>query len=313
MTTTDPLHPRIKNGTFTDRTFTPSPLTFTAGDINHGGGYDDVQVNENGTTSYTKDDVGHRENGFAVEYKNGGGYYMLDGEFVHEPDGGELGLELRYVTDGTQYWSAEVDGHSVEAWRSADHTVEFYRDGVLSRTGEPAVTRADGSEEWWVDGVHYPDAIPAPGVGSGMDQGQYTTAVGAKYDRATSIAEIVKSLRADMAVAQTVGIIPAAATFTVTRPNGTVTIQVRGLADLDVYTFDENRRGRYTEKTRKMLDRLQKIGDAYSRSTTDVMTDYFNYSHYTFVEVEDEFSARYRAKEAAAAKAARAAKSATRP
>jgi hypothetical protein len=303
---------RLGNGTWTNKEQTPSPLSFTAHDVPFGtGGYDDVQVGENGVTKYLKDGKGHRENGFAIEYARGGGYYMLGGEFVHEPDDGELGLELRSVTDGIQRWAAEADGHSIEAVRHPDYTVEFFRDRVLSRTGEPAVTRADGSEEWWVDGVPFPGVIPSPGAGSGTD-GRYTTTVGSKYVNGIPATDIATQLREDIKIAQAAGVIPVTATVRVTAPNGTVRIEVRGMADADVYVYDDGDRRRYSPKTRRMIDRIQKIGDAYGRSTTDYMGDYSKYSPYVFVELEDEFSANWRVTEAAKAKAKRAAKATAR-
>jgi hypothetical protein len=306
MSNVTDITPRLKNGEWTEKTYSAPVIELLADDL-------DAQVTVVQTGDHTfehrRGHVLHREDGFAIEFGDGRGLYALNGDIVNPPDNGDLGLRLRYVVSGSQFWSSEVDGRSYEAVRHENGDMEFFRDGVAHRDGDPAVIWADGSEYWIVDGVRHPGATARSGTGS--SDGQYTTSIGSKYDGYVDVADVAKKVRVDLKRAHAAGVLPAAATLSVTTDKfaggQSIHVEVRGMFDSEIFEPTDDGH-HHTAKTAKMLKRVEEICDAYGKSTSDWQSDYHHTVFYTSVTAESERSAAWRLNEVAKKKAVRLAK-----
>jgi hypothetical protein len=115
-----------------------------------------------------EDDVLTREDGPALVLSNGTEEWYRNG-VLHRDDGPAVSLFLYKEEDGTslfdQYWytdgklNREGDLPAVER---ANGCLEWYIEDVRTRVGAPAITKLDGSEFWYLDGVlHREDDEPA--------------------------------------------------------------------------------------------------------------------------------------------------------
>lgn len=141
----------------------------------------------------------------------------------------------------------------------------------------------------------------------------YTTAVGGKYTGFRDVADVAKDVRQDLKAARDAGYLPEDVTFAVTTSKFSggqaMDITVRGLTDDLIYEDDPaswHSGRRYSAEAIEIRDRIEAIGKAYDRSTTDMQTDYFNVTYFCNAQLEDEQSARWREHEAARRKAAKA-------
>ena len=141
----------------------------------------------------------------------------------------------------------------------------------------------------------------------------YTTAVGGKYTGWRDVASIAKDVRTDLKAAQAAGYLPADLKFAVVTDKyaggQSMRVRVQGMSDDDIYEEDPTSWSsgrRYAQPALEIRERVVAIAGAYGRDTTDIQTDYFNVTYYSFVDLEDEQGAAWREQQAAARKAARA-------
>jgi hypothetical protein len=90
-------------------------------------------IHSDGAQFWYKNGKLHRDNGPAVIYANGTLRWYFNGELHREDD------KPTVVTPKVMYWC--IDG-------------KLHRDN-----GEPAVIHADGTEEYWIDGVQQPNPV----------------------------------------------------------------------------------------------------------------------------------------------------------
>ncbi|MFE6967196.1 hypothetical protein ACFVAJ_19030 [Agromyces sp. NPDC057679] len=297
-----------KTGQWANKTQTPAELSLHAApDL---GGYDEVIVDEYGTTRYMKAGAPHREDGPAIVFKSGDSYHALNGDHVGVP-GDDSRFQLLHVTDGNQFWRyTDEDGLDYDALVEPDGKTTFMKDGSYHRAGDPAVIYPDGSEEWWVDGTFY-EVFPGGGRPTEDPDGMYPTRFGAKYTEWRSVTEISKDLRKDFELARRAGVFPPHLTISVRSEKysggQSINVTVDGLTDAEIYTEDPRYPGerRYTELVGKMKDRLERITKQYNRSRTNSMVDYFDESYYSSVTIHDERATAFWAREKEAAKARR--------
>ncbi|KQO98832.1 hypothetical protein [Leifsonia sp. Leaf264] len=308
-----------KPGTFVSHVLSDADfgeLTSTAA-----GGYDTVEVNEHGTTQYFKTSADgsralHREDGHAVVYRDGGGYYMLDGNYLFEPFSDDVKLELRYThtdADGirTQYWAYDEDGHSWEAHIEEGGVHRYFHDGQPHRLGDPAVVHPDGSEEWWRDGVKYDIFAEGDEYLGDAWNGQFR---GAKYDGTyPDVAKVAASVRQDFKYAQKAGLIPDHATWTVNTDKyaggQSIHVVINGLTDAETRDPKEYAPYALNDRTARMEKRLEAIIEQYGRHTIDRGGDYTRASgsFIPFVRTATDRDQEYAAAEKAKASAKRAA------
>ena len=167
---------------------------------------------------------------------------------------------------------------------------------------------------------------------------QYERSYGYKYHEApaySSAAEIAKLIRAEIKVAVAEGLLPGAPVkYSVTSQSysggQSVDVEVQnwdgawvvcdgGQGCRDVWCVNRNdptyahaaqEHKVLSEEAAVALVTLERIHDAYNHDGSDVMTDYFDVRYYGTVKFESEWGAEYRAKQAAARKAKKAAKQA---
>ena len=96
-----------------------------------------------GDTLYYKDSkhtILHRDNGPAVEYKDGSGAWYKDNK-LHRVGGPAITLLL---TSGNPFYTMEITLHAGDkAW---------YQNNYLHRTDGPAVERHNGQKLWYING-----------------------------------------------------------------------------------------------------------------------------------------------------------------
>ena len=90
----------------------------------------------------------HREDGPAIEYKDGSKAWALNGLW-HRADGPAVEM-----ADGSKQWWVDGKRHREDgpAVERADGSKEWWVDGQRHRLDGPAVEQADGFKAWWVDG-----------------------------------------------------------------------------------------------------------------------------------------------------------------
>ena len=102
-----------------------------------------IVTDANGDTLYYKDSkytILHRDNGPAVEYKDGSEAWYKDNE-LHRVGGPAITLLL---TSGNPFYTMEIALHAGDkAW---------YQNGNLHRTDGPAVKRNNGTQLWYING-----------------------------------------------------------------------------------------------------------------------------------------------------------------
>ncbi len=80
----------------------------------------------------------------------------------------ENGNRLWFKEDGETFH--REDGPALE---HADGTKEWWVDGLLHREDGPALEHADGTKEWWVDGERHREDGPAIEYGGGSRKEWY--------------------------------------------------------------------------------------------------------------------------------------------
>lgn len=145
-----------------------------------------------------------------------------------------------------------------------------------------------------------------PGKKAIVDDGQYRTVTGAKFDdQWHSAADVARNVRADLKAAVAAGEFPPGVTFSVRSESyaggQSVRAEIRGLTNAQIFDpeLDDDRHGsaRYSAETREMLAKLESYVDAYNKTTSDPYTDYHDNRYFGFANVETERGAEWRAKE----------------
>ena len=105
-------------------------------------------VDNQGTVTWYKDDLCHREDGPAIELTDGTKIWYRNSKY-HREDGPAIERE-----DGTKIWyrSGEVHREDGPAAILSNGDKYWYQHGKRHRTDGPAVEFTDGCKEWWVDG-----------------------------------------------------------------------------------------------------------------------------------------------------------------
>lgn len=116
---------------------------------------DGPSTEEDGTKTWYKDGVKHREDGPAIEDANGTRSWYKNGK-IHR-DGDEPAVER---ADGTKWWYKNGLCHREDgpAVISANGTKEWYINGKRHRIEGPAIERADGRKFWY----HQDELRPGP-------------------------------------------------------------------------------------------------------------------------------------------------------
>ncbi|HNC57662.1 MAG TPA: hypothetical protein PLP33_19650 [Leptospiraceae bacterium] len=107
-----------------------------------------VIVGEFRTLQYIKNGKHHREDGPAIEYKNGTKEWWVEGK-RHRIDGPAI-----EESDGTKYWHKEGNLHREDgpAIEESDGTKYWHKEGNLHREDGPAIEYADGIKRWFIEG-----------------------------------------------------------------------------------------------------------------------------------------------------------------
>ena len=102
-------------------------------------------------TAYYKDGKLHREDGPALEWKNGKKEWYHKG-IPHREDGPAI-----QNPDGTKEWYRHGRRHRIDgpAIERPDGTKEWYQDGRRHRIDGPAVEKANGKVKWYRDNSEY--------------------------------------------------------------------------------------------------------------------------------------------------------------
>jgi hypothetical protein len=120
-----------------------------------------------------------------------------------------------------------------------------------------------------------------------------------------NITEIAKRMRVNLRNAQSVGMLPAGAKFSVTTDRfsmgQSIDVTVKGMPDSWTYGEPvEGRLGRpYSDAATAMMKAIEGMLGEYNRDRSDAMTDYFDVWFYSHVTIEDERSAKFWAEEKA--------------
>lgn len=145
-------------------------------------------------------------------------------------------------------------------------------------------------------------AIPSEPTVSGSEM--YPERKGSKYTGYRDAALIAKDVRTDIKAALKSGELPTSAgghdvTYSVTcdKYSGgqAVNVEVRGLADADIYDGrDDYGNRKSSQAARQIKDRVEAIAGAYNKSATNSQIDYFSETYYSRVRIEDESGAAFR-------------------
>ena len=139
----------------------------------------------------------------------------------------------------------------------------------------------------------------------------YPATTGSKFGGHRPITEIAKDIRGDLKEAQAKGYLPKHLKFSVTVDKGSwtssVQVEVQGGTDEQIYSPEKDTWGhaKFSEDAKELKKRVEGIAAAYNQSRTNSQVDYFQETYYSRVVLEDAHAAKYRAKEAAEAKAKR--------
>ncbi|MGK3708557.1 hypothetical protein [Arthrobacter sp. IK3] len=135
---------------------------------------------------------------------------------------------------------------------------------------------------------------PRAKVEQGYQQGLLTT--GEKHDPYRDITAVAADIRTELKEAAAGNYLPAGLTYSVrtSRFSGgqSVDITVRGVPDedrLDPDKYDETYKiYGWRDEAEELRKRVEEIANAYNRVDTDTQADYFNYSYYAHVTLEDD-------------------------
>lgn len=112
-------------------------------------------ITEEGVEEYRLNGVLHRINGPARVWPNGDGEYYQNGR-LHRADGPAI------IRHGRQMWMVNgilhrEDGPAID---HGDGGYEYYQNHVRHRVDGPAVVRANGIQEFWINGELIKQVIP---------------------------------------------------------------------------------------------------------------------------------------------------------
>ncbi len=139
----------------------------------------------------------------------------------------------------------------------------------------------------------------------------YPATTGSKFTGYRPATEIAKDVRNDLKEAQAKGYLPKHLKFSVTVDKGSLTssikVDIQGASDEQIYSAEKNDWGhaKFSDEAKELQNRVEGIAKAYNQSRTNSQVDYFQETYYSRVTLEDEHSAKYRAKEDSEAKAKR--------
>lgn len=133
-----------------------------------------------------------------------------------------------------------------------------------------------------------------------------------------NITEIAKRMRVNLRNAQSVGMLPEGAKFSVTtdRFSGgqSIDVEVRGMPDSWTYTTRESIYGGeeriYSDAAQATVKAIEQMLAEYNRDRSDIQSDYFDVWFYSHVKIESESHAAWRIDDAAKRKARAAARKA---
>lgn len=133
-----------------------------------------------------------------------------------------------------------------------------------------------------------------------------------------NITEIAKRMRVNLRNAQSIGMLPAKAKFSVTtdRFSGgqSIDVEVRGMPDSWTYTTRESIYGGekrvYSDAAQATVKAIEQMLGEYNRDRSDIQSDYFDVWFYSHVKIESESHAKWRIEDAAKRKARAAARKA---
>lgn len=116
----------------------------------------------NGNKSWYVNGKLHRLDGPAIEYPNGMKEHWIDGKFLTEeqflartqPSSASESTMTEY-SDGSKYWhNSSGQLHRTDGPAVIDNgSKHWFQNCIRHRTDGPAIERADGTKEWWIDGV----------------------------------------------------------------------------------------------------------------------------------------------------------------
>lgn len=250
------------------------------------GGFDEIVRFADGTTGFTLRGFYHRTNGPAAFLADGSFAFYLKGERLTPPDqgtGAEIGLTLRSVSDdGVQRWATASGKY--QATVLPDGSKIFYLDGELHRDGGPAIVLPDGHGQWVRHGTFYTNPIPAPPTVTSVGAGpvEIVTTTGSKYDETMSLGDVAKAVRDDLKRAVAAGVISHNVKVSVTQEKYSMgqclNVRISGFPRSVLFTRDESGDETRTPDQQRMTEQLERIIDAYRKTTTDSHTDYWNAS-----------------------------------
>jgi hypothetical protein len=169
---------------------------------------------------------------------------------------------------------------------------------------------------WEVDSLDQVAAVIVKAEQAKAAEEARTAGMGSVYREQghLNIVEIAKRMRVNLRNAQSVGMLPEGATFSVTTDRyaggQSVDVEVRGMPDSWTYEPAEPGQfghGRYSEAAQATMGAIKQMLAEYNRDNSDSMTDYFDVWFHAGVTIESERSAQWRAEEKAR-KAARKAR-----
>lgn len=137
----------------------------------------------------------------------------------------------------------------------------------------------------------------------------YSLFVGDRYDADRPLKDVKKAVIADLATAQSDGILPAGLSFIVTTKTDHgrhVNVTVTGLSDAQIYLKDDHGYNLYTVQAIAVRRAVEQIIAAYNRVHSDLTTDYYHPHLWVDVKIEDEESRTWRLNEERVARERRA-------
>jgi hypothetical protein len=123
------------------------------------------------------------------------------------------------------------------------------------------------------------------------------------------IVEIAKRMRVNLKNAQSAGMLPEGARFSVTTDRfsmgQSVDVEIQGMPDSWTYTTREaywnpaETERIYSDEAAATVKAIESMLSEYNRDRSDIQSDYFDVWFYSHVRIEDERSAQFRAEEKA--------------
>lgn len=201
------------------------------------------------------------------------------------------GLDEQIVTKSNKFKQSQEEGIFLtkqhENWKEkADAaTVKKDTEAKKQKKIEESTTKTEAGKRW--------------------QDGQYSKFLGKKFDRKLTLKEIAVLIRNDLKEAQSSGKIldAGARTYSVRIDENSISIHLKALPeDVELYSdsWKEYLRSgdqeipraekRYCKSVKETLEKVESIANQYQKSTSDSMTDYFDYNYYLFVQVDGELN-----------------------